>query len=84
MSLIPRDAEDAHTAVFAFIVVVFAIVFVIVAFIVVVRCRGRRALGPRGHAMKTLTPPPLDVDDAPPPPPGMAGSHGDGQGIKGS
>ena len=35
----PRDAEDAHTAIFVFVVVVFAIVFIVVVVAVVIHGR---------------------------------------------
>ena len=65
----PLDAEDAHTAIFVFVVVVFTAVFIVVIFVVVIH--GRRAWGPRGREMDATLPPPtpplLDDYDAPPP-----------------
>ncbi len=53
----PRDAEDAHTAIFVFFVVVFAVVLIVVVFDVVIR--GRQAPPqPRFPKMKTTLPPP--------------------------
>ena len=80
----PRDAEDAHTAIFVFVVIVFALVFILVIFVVVI-C-GRRAWGPRGHEIDAMfpppTPPPLDDDDAPPPPGGWQDHAGVDGGSK--
>ena len=68
MSPIPHDVENAHTAVFIFVVVVFAVVSIVVIFVIVICCRGRRAWGPRGREMDATLPPPLpslDDNDAP-------------------
>ena len=83
----PQDAEDAHTAIFVFVVVMFAVVFIGTIFVLVIR--GRQVWGTRGRKMDATsppsTPPPLDDDNAPPPSPqGATGSRGGGRGIRGS